>query len=201
MTLYNSSLSASLLHSGHIRIACTVCTVLTQLLYLTSFNANSYAVHCTYALSTTAQPVYAELAAAAADLCSAVHSDFGASPADVSHDVFNNALHLKRPPKQPSSSSSSSSDSSSDTKLQYYHPADRNNRSLKNRYTTPRVEVGLNTVLSSTLLCFHSVMLAVSYVYNSLYQWRTTAAQAVLYVHIICLRCDHTDSSLRMHNR
>jgi hypothetical protein len=97
--------------------------------------------------------VYAELAAAAADLCSAVHSDFGASPADVSHDVFNNALHLTKPPRQSlassstgSSSSSSSTDSGasscSSEKLQYYHPADRNSRTLKNRYTTPRVEVG-----------------------------------------------------------
>jgi hypothetical protein len=107
---------------------------------------------CTDSLSVTAQPVYAALAAAAADLCSVVHSDFGASPADVSHDVFNNALHLKRAPKQPLASSS---DSSSD-KLQYHHPYDRNNRSLKNRYTTPRVEVGQHCSTKHRLLCSYS---------------------------------------------
>jgi DNA mismatch repair ATPase MutS/predicted GIY-YIG superfamily endonuclease len=86
----------------------------------------------------TMQDPYVRIAYAAQALCLAVHEDFGSSPADVTYDPINNLISLRKLPKEPAVDL--------DT---FKHPLDRNRRTIRNRYTTERVQAALGAYLEA----------------------------------------------------
>lgn len=96
-----------------------------------------------------AKEAYENVEIAARRFRDAIKSDFigdnDSNKASIIHDFYNNLIALKKIPE------------TSVKKDDYYHPRDRNGKTLRNRYTTERVQVALSDYVAASEMACESV--------------------------------------------